>query len=93
MCVCVCVCVCITMYMYQSVSSVSQSCPTFCDPMDCSMPLFPVHHQLYIITNKNFSSSALFFLSKEMTQTSRAKCLTQMTGKFYHSVIRVKLLV
>ena len=30
----------------QSVSSVTQSCPTFCDPMDCSMPGLPVHHQL-----------------------------------------------
>ena len=29
-----------------SVSSVSQSCPTLCDPMDCSTPGFPVHHQL-----------------------------------------------
>ena len=27
-------------------SSVAQSCPTFCDPMDCSMPGFPVLHQL-----------------------------------------------
>ena len=27
-------------------SSVSQSCPMLCDPMDCSMPGFPVHHQL-----------------------------------------------
>ena len=27
-------------------SSVTQSCPTFCNPMDCSMPGFPVHHQL-----------------------------------------------
>ena len=25
--------------------SVTQSCPTFCDPMDCSTPGFPVHHQ------------------------------------------------
>ena len=23
-----------------------QSCPTLCDPVDCSMPGFPVHHQL-----------------------------------------------
>ena len=23
-----------------------QSCPTLCDPMDCSTPGFPVHHQL-----------------------------------------------
>ena len=26
--------------------SVAQSCPTLCDPMDCSSPGFPVHHQL-----------------------------------------------
>ena len=30
----------------QSVSSVTQSCLTLCDPMDCSTPGFPVHHQL-----------------------------------------------
>ena len=27
-------------------SSVAQSCPTLCDPMDCSMLGLPVHHQL-----------------------------------------------
>ena len=27
-------------------SSVAQSCPTRCDPMDCSTPDLPVHHQL-----------------------------------------------
>ena len=27
-------------------SSAAQSCLTLCDPMDCSMPGFPVHHQL-----------------------------------------------
>ena len=26
-------------------SSVAQSCATLCDPMDCSMPGFPVRHQ------------------------------------------------
>ena len=30
----------------QSVSSVTQSCPTLCSPMDCSTPGLPVHHQL-----------------------------------------------
>ena len=25
--------------------SVTQLCPTLCNPMDCSMPGFPVHHQ------------------------------------------------
>jgi len=31
-------------------SSVSQSCPTLYDPMNCSMPGFPVHHQLPELT-------------------------------------------
>ena len=33
---------------YSSVqfSSVAQSCPTLCDPMNCSTPGLPVHHQL-----------------------------------------------
>ena len=33
-----------------SVSSIAQSCLTLCDPMDCSMPGFPVHHQLPELT-------------------------------------------
>ena len=33
--------------VYQSVlSSVAQSYPALCDPIDCSMPGFPVRHQL-----------------------------------------------
>ena len=28
------------------LSSVAQSCPTLCSPMDCTTPGFPVHHQL-----------------------------------------------
>ena len=31
-------------------SSIAQSCPTLCDPMDCSTPGFPVHHQLPKLT-------------------------------------------
>ena len=31
---------------WTSVSSVAQSCPKLCNPMDCSMPGFPVHQQL-----------------------------------------------
>ena len=32
--------------MTPQIRSVTQSCPTLCDPMDCSTPGFPVHHQL-----------------------------------------------
>ena len=30
---------------FLSVSSVTQLCPTLCNPMDCNTPGFPVHHQ------------------------------------------------
>ena len=33
-------------YKYSQFSSVAQLCLTLCDPMDCSMPGLPVHHQL-----------------------------------------------
>ena len=39
----------IKLALYRELSSVqfmAQSCPTLCDPMDCSTPDFPVHHQL-----------------------------------------------
>ena len=36
-------------WAFSQFSSVAQSCPT-CDPMDCSVPGFPVHHQLPEVT-------------------------------------------
>ena len=33
-------------FYHLQFSSVAQLCLTLCDPMDCSMPSFPVHHQL-----------------------------------------------
>ena len=33
-----------TMEYLVQFSSVTQSCPTLCDPTDCSTPGFPVHH-------------------------------------------------
>ena len=40
------VCVVATL-MINQFSSVAQSCLTLCDPMNCSMPGFPVHHQFW----------------------------------------------
>ena len=34
-------------HRFSQFSSVTQSCPTLCNPMDCSTPGFPVHHQLW----------------------------------------------
>ena len=35
-----------SVWSYVHFSSVTQSCPTLCNPMKCSMPGLPVHHQL-----------------------------------------------
>ena len=34
------------MWRVNQFSSVAQSCPTLCNPMNCSRPGLPVHHQL-----------------------------------------------
>ena len=36
------------------IRSVAQSCPTLCDPMNCSTPGLPVHHQLPEFTETHF---------------------------------------
>ena len=36
----------ITQFSSVQFSSVAHSCPTLCNPMDCSMPALPVLHQL-----------------------------------------------
>ena len=40
-----------SLLLSQQVSSVTQSCPTLCDPMDCSTLGFPIHHQLPQLTH------------------------------------------
>ena len=37
---------CTIYYVLIQFSSVAQSCPTLCDPMNRNMPGLPVHHQL-----------------------------------------------
>ena len=31
------------LFKHESESEVAQSCPTLCDPMDCSLPAFSIH--------------------------------------------------
>ena len=40
-------------------SSVAQSCPTLCDPMNCSTPSLPVHHQLPEFTQTHVHMSVM----------------------------------
>ena len=43
----------ITMYIYIYSCSVAKSCPTLCNPMNCSMPGFPVLHYLLEFAQTN----------------------------------------
>ena len=45
--------------MYIQLSSVTQSCPTLCDPMNHSTPGLPVHHQLPEFTQPMSIESAM----------------------------------
>ena len=53
---------CFIMYCFiilTQFSSVTQLCPTLCDPMDCSMPGPPVHHQLLEFTQTHGLKSVM----------------------------------
>ena len=47
--------------IFTQFSSVTQSCPTLCNPMDCSMPGLLVHHQLqeFMQTHVHWVSDAI----------------------------------
>ena len=51
----------IFIWMHDSVhfSSVTQSCPTLCVPMDCSTPGLPAHHQLPEFTQTHTIKSVM----------------------------------
>ena len=75
-----------------STFSVTYSCLTLCDPMDCSMPGFPVHHQLPEFTQTHVhwvgdaippshplsSPSSAFSLSQHQCPYSWVSCLHQV---------------
>ena len=45
-----------------SSSSVAQSYPTLCNPMDCTLPGFPVHHQLLELAQTHWVGEAISHL-------------------------------
>ena len=48
-----------TNLIHYQFSSVAQSCPTLCDPMNHSMPGLPVHHQLPEFTQTHVHESVM----------------------------------
>ena len=77
-------------------SSVAQSCPTLCDPMNHSMPGLPVHHQLPEFTQTHVHrvgdaiqpSHPLSSLSPPAPNPSQHQGLFQRVNSF-HEVAKV----
>ena len=77
-------------------SSVAQSCLTLCNPIDCSMPGLPVHHQLLEFTQTHVHSvrDANPTISSSVTPFSSYLHVSQHQGLFKrvsssHQVARV----
>ena len=68
----------------QSVSSVTQSCPTLCDSMDCSITGFPVNHHLLELaqTHVHWDSGAIQPSRSPSSHFPPAFNLVQLSGSF-----------
>ena len=83
-------------FKYYQFSSVTQSCPTLCDPIDCSMPGFPVLHYLPESTKTHVHwvvdaiqpSHPLLSPSPPTFNFSQHQGLFQWAG-FSHQVVKV----
>ena len=73
-------------------SSVAQSCPTLCDPMDCSTPGFPVHHQLPKLTQTHVHQvgDAIQPSHPLSSPSPPAFSLSQHQGLSSESVLRIR---
>ena len=86
-----------------SVSSVAQSCLTLCNPMDCSMPGFPVHHQLpelaQIHVHPVGDTSHKYLVNNSGSCSIIQSCLTlcnpldySPTGSSVHGILQARIL-
>ena len=72
------------LHLNYQFSSVTQSCPTFCNSMDFSMPGFPVHHQLPELaqTNVHWVSDTIQSSHPLSSPSPLALSLSQHQGLF-----------
>ena len=73
-------------------SSVAQSCPTLCDPMDCSTPGFLVHHQLpefthWLVSIESVMPSSHFILCSALLLPSIFPSIRVFSNE---SVLRIR---
>ena len=73
-------------------SSVTQSCPILCDPMDCGTPGFPVHQQLLELaqTHVHLVSDAIQQSHPLSSSTPPAFNLPQHQGLFQWAVLWIR---
>ena len=73
-------------HLWQNIqfSLVAQSCPTLCNPMDCSTPGLPVHHQLleFTQTHVHWVSDAIQSSHRLSSPSPPAFNLSQHQGLF-----------
>ena len=69
---------------WNKFSSVAQSCLTLCDPMDCSTPGLPIHHQLpeFTQTHMHWVSDAIQPSHPLSSPSPPAFSLSQHKGLF-----------
>ena len=73
-----------SLYLSHQFSSVTQSCPTLCEPMDCSTPSLPVHCQLleFTQTHVHWVSNAIQPSHPLSSPSPLAFNLSQQQGLF-----------
>ena len=78
--------------MQDQFSSVVQSCLILCDPMDCSTPGLPVHHQLleFIQTHVHWVSDAIQRSHPLSSPSPPTFNLSQHQGLFKWSVLHIR---
>ena len=77
---------------YLKFSSVTQSCPPLCDPMDCSTPGLPVHHHLpkFIQTHVHWVGDAIQPYHPLSSPSPPAFNLSQHQGLFKWVSFRIR---
>ena len=73
-------------------SSVAKFCPTLCDPVDCSTPGFPVHHQLPELAQIHCPSSWWCHPTISFSVVPFSSCLHSFpaSGSFPTSVLHIR---
>ena len=77
-------------YFWFQFSSVAQSCPTPCNPMNCSTPGLPVHHQLPKFTQTHIHRVKCMLMIYPQSSSKKSFKLLHCFQKKIQSDLRVR---